>query len=112
MIFEHIAVYATYEGRQLYLLRTDCLRPREFVPFFVFAQRVVDNVIIVTHIYIRPQYCKHADAPIHVLNAMLRIREGHHEVSERPPALIEDGRAEADLVFLRHEGLNEEKLLA
>lgn len=100
MIFEHIAVYATYEGRQLYLLRTDSLRPREFVPFFIFAQRVVDKVMIVTHIYICPQYSKHTDASIHVLDAMLRIRESHHKESERPSALIEDGRAEADLIFL------------
>lgn len=72
----------------------------------------MDKVIVMTHIYIRPQYRKHTDAPIHVLNAMLRIREGHHKESERPPALIEDGRAEADLIFLRHESLNKEQLLA
>ena len=112
MIFEHIAVYATYEGRQLYLLRADSVRPREFDPFFILAQRVVDNVMFVTHIYICPQTCKHTDAPIHVLNAVFRVAEGHHEERERLPALIEDGRAEADLIFLRHESLNKEQLLA
>ena len=79
MIFEHIAVYATYEGRQLYLLRADSLWPREFVPFFIFAQRVVDKVMIVTHIYICPQYSKHTDAPIHVLNTSFGVAESHYE---------------------------------
>ena len=112
MTSEHIAVYATYEGRQLYLLRADSLWPREFVPFFIFAQRVVDKLVFLTHIYICPQYCKHTDAPIHVLNAVFCVAEGHYEERERLPALIEDGRAESDLIFLRHESLNKEKLLA
>ena len=112
MIFEHIAVYATYEGRQLYLLRTDSLRPREFVPFFIFAQRVVDKVMIVTHIYICPQHSKHTDAPIHVLNAVFCVAEGHHEERERLPALIEYRCAKSYLVFLAHETLYEEQLLS
>lgn len=110
MIFEHIAVYVTYEGRQLYLLRTDSLRPREFVPFFIFAQRVVNKLVFVTHIYICPQNSKHTDAPIHVLNTSFGVAESHHKECERLPALIEDGCAEADLIFLAHEGLNKEQL--
>lgn len=112
MIFEHIAVYATYEGRQLYLLRADSVRPREFVPFFILSKRIVDKLVFVTHIYICPQNCKHTDAPIHVLNTSFGVAKGHHEERERPPALIEDGCAEADLIFLRHESLNKEQLLA
>ena len=112
MIFEHIAVYATYEGRQLYLLRTDSLRLREFVPFVVFVCWVVDKVMIVTHIYICPQNSKHTDASIHVLNTPFGVAESHHEERERLPALIEYRCAKSYLVFLRHETLYEEKLLS